>query len=521
MKYARSIVFSLLAILLVSGFAQGAEKVVKRDWVLKPGVNCKLEDYRAVFGMQNIMSFGSAFDEAWVEEDGNVSASAKVSGDISSSGSSYQFAPAHGVAGVRKYYTTHISEPLEVGLTAIFKVIKVNVNSYPSNPTSVQPVPQGGAYANAMFFIRVTDIEDNKVYKKWLQNYTSCACAWLVFDHNLKADPPLTFTLKPGHHYKLEAYVETKAAAFAEPNSTAFGAGDAEMSVRVQDLQISPKNPPWVSVWSMEFVPNTYDTYDRYERLLKRDGKAYFPAQFRFNISAGGDYAAAESYVRLDCRGSKAVKVTGDLPGASAQTGQVSYKLPAGGGSWSSTVLIDTEVDPNKAPLTALPAPMVSYLMTMDKSNANPPQAAIAEYDPSNWGILIGDKAVMYDDWGTGAVLQALHEQLASKKPHLVLNTENLCYKNPKTGEITPVDEMIPSGLTLAPSLKRTKKTPTDADIQLALKDRTFIYAEKQAIGVYARAANGEFVSNSKDDLNYAGVFDFIPRPQPIILEAR
>lgn len=516
MRLVKIAIVPVLLVMFIASFAEGAVQLANREWVLKPGVNCKVEDYRSVFGMNNIRSFGTSFDSSWTDKEGSANVSANTSGVLSSSGSTYSFAPSHGWAGVVKNYTPDITTPMDVGLEAIYKVTSHAVEALPSTSGD------GGGYARAMFYLRVTDQEDNKVYTKWVLNYGGIACAFVVGETQDKDDKPLTFTLKPGHHYKLEAFIETKAAAFADPNSTSVGSATARMSVAIQDLRVVPKNPPWVSVWSMEFVPKTYDTYDRYERILKKEGKAYFPARFKFTISAGGDYAAADSYVRLDCRGSKVVKVTGDLPGASAQTSQVSYMIPAGGGMWSSSVLIDTEVDPNKAPLTSLPAPMVQYFMTMDGVKTETHKNPTIEYDPSNWGILIGNKAVMYDEWGTGAILQAIREQNSSSRPQLALNTQNLCFKNPVTGEVTPVDQMIPSGVTIKPPLKLSSNPPTDKEIQIALKNNRNIYTETQAIGVYARAANGaDFVSNTKQDLKYIAVFDFLPRPQPIILEPR
>ena len=161
--------------------------------------------------------------------------------------------------------------------------------------------------------------------------------------------------------------------------------------------------------------------------------------------------------------------------------------------------------------------------MTMDNATVETNKKPILEYDPSNWGILIGDKAVMYEDWGTGAVLQAIREQNSKTRPQLALNTENLCFMNPVTGEVTPLDEMIPSGMSLSPILKPASNPPSDAGIQLALKHNVCVYSETQAIGVYARAANGgvDFVSEQKADLKYTAVFDFIPRPQTETLEAR
>ena len=507
---------SVLLLLTATAIAQTKERSVKRRWLLEPGVNCKIEDYQSVFGLTGTFSTGSTFDDSWASEDGNVSASADNNGSLSSSGETYQFAYSHGLAGVVRDYTADISEPMDVGLQATYKVTQDVVDALPSEPGS------GGAYARNLLRLRVTDEDDHKEYSKWLTNHGAIAGGFIMGETMDKSDTPLTFTLEPGHHYKLEAFIETKAAGFADPNSTACGSGEARMKVKILTLGLVPKNPPWVSVWSTEYVPRTFDTYDRYERILKRDKKNYFPAEFKLCFSAGGDYTAADSYVRVDCRGSQVVKVTGDLPGASAQTGQVSFALPVGGGEWTSTILLDSEVDPNKAPVSTLPAPMVRYLMTVDSVDVGP-STTTYEYDPSNWGILIGNEAVMFEDWGTGAILQALREQYGKTKPQLALNTENLCFKNPKTGEVTPVDQMVPAGVKLAPTLKRPTTTPTDAEIQLALDHEVCLYSEIQAIGVHARAANGnvDFVADQKADIKYNAVFDFLPRPQPKTIEAR
>lgn len=508
------VVFSMLSSILV-----GEEKIQlgKRKWLLEPGVNCKLEDYRSVFGSSNVMTLSGGFDGTTTDKEGSTTVSANANGQLESKGKTYQFAPTRGIAGVYNNYTPDISAAMDVGFEAEYKVLMDVVDAASATPT------QGGAYARNLLMLRVTDNDDHKVYTKYATNHCKFAGAFVLGETADRADSPLTFTLKPGHHYKLEAYIETKAAGYAEPNSTNTGSGENNMKVKINALRIVPKNPPWVSVWVSKYVPSTYDTYDRYERVLQGEHKAYFPSEFRFEVSAGGDYTQADSYVTLNCGQAQVRNVQGNLPGASINTGRVRYMLPQGGGEWYSSVWVDAEIDPNKAPVTTLPVPLAQYWLTMEKSNQQT-QTLKFEYEPKNWGIKIGDEVIPYNQWGTGAVLQALVEQNRTRKETSVASWNNLYFMNPKTGVAVPVSELMPSGLK---PVKVSIGNPTieisPASLQQTLADRVVIYSEKQVISVQGHAANGgvQFACNHKEEVGYTAVFDFIPRPQPIELNAR
>jgi len=182
-------VFLLIpAAIIATGLMGRAKSVAKRQWILKPGVNCKVADYQSVFGMKNVRSFGSSFDSSWTDKEGSTSVSATNGGSLSSSGNTYQFAPSHGWAGVVNNYAPDISSPMEVGLEAVYKVTAHSVEAYPTTKG------EGGGYARAMLMLRVTDKEDNKVYTKWILNYGAIAGAFLSGETQDKDSNPLTGT---------------------------------------------------------------------------------------------------------------------------------------------------------------------------------------------------------------------------------------------------------------------------------------------------------------------------------------
>jgi len=509
----------LMVFSMVFSIASAQEKINlgQRKWILEPGVNCNSEDYRKVFGTANLMSFAQGFDEPWTKKEGNTQVSANAGGDLNSQGSTYLFAPTHGFAGVINHFKPDISAEMEVGLQADYKILLDYVDAASATPT------QGGAYARNLFFLRVTDKNTGKVLQKFITNHGRFAGAFTMGESMDRSDTPLTFMLKPGHEYKLEAFIETKAAGYAEPNSTNTGSGENKMKVKLHSLSIVPKNPPWVSIWSVQYVPFAYDTYDRYERVLKRDHKDYFPGEFRFNVSAGGDYTQADSYVSLNCGQAQVLKVSGSLPGATVNGSRARFLIPQGGGEWETTVLLNTEVDPNKAPVTTLPAPLAQYWLTMEKSKVDTSNTRI-EYLPQNWGIKVGDEVIPYEKWGTGAVAQAILEQNRQRKPSPLLDCQNLYFKNPKTGEVTPVSALVPKGTTMVKvPLGNPTVEVTPQSLATSLAKRAVLYSEQQSIAVLGHVANGgvQFSSDFREDLKYTAIFDFIPRNQTSVLEAR
>ncbi|MCL6614960.1 MAG: hypothetical protein K6U03_10180, partial [Firmicutes bacterium] len=282
-----------------------ATKAANR-WLLVPGVNCRPEDFRAVFGLGQFVSSPASFDDRWTAKQGDAEAQAETSGLLRCRSVGEKWQPAQARAGVVWNYLARNSEPLNIGLEADYKILSELPVALPSMEGT------GGSYARIVFWLKVTDTNSGKVYQKWLFNHGACAIGPAALDTPQLDKNVLTFTLEPGHSYRIEAIAETIAAVYNDPGGDETGSASAELMVKVNRLNITPKNPPWISVWSAYFVPRTFDTYDRYERWLQSArGQRYFPAEFNLGFSAGGDYSPAESYVAVDCGAAVAAAVGG------------------------------------------------------------------------------------------------------------------------------------------------------------------------------------------------------------------
>ncbi|MGD9497820.1 MAG: hypothetical protein AB7Y46_16070, partial [Armatimonadota bacterium] len=176
-------------------------------WMLVPGVNCSVSDFRAVFGAQNVLTLGEQFDGSWEDSQGSTTVSAQTNGALASSSRTYKFAMSHGRAAVVKYYTAPNSEPMQVGLGVEYTTVVDTVSTTPSSGGT------GGACARNMLWLRVTDTDTGKSQMKWVLNHGHSSVSVAMGETYQKDDQPLTFTLIPDHRYKLEAIVETKAAS--------------------------------------------------------------------------------------------------------------------------------------------------------------------------------------------------------------------------------------------------------------------------------------------------------------------
>lgn len=486
---------------------------VKGRWVLVPGVNCSVSDFRAIFGGQNVLTLGDRFDDAWKESLGQTTVSADTDGALASSGRSYNFAASNGRAAVVKHYTAPNQEPLEVGLSIQYNTLVDTVSTSPSSDGC------GGAYASNILWLRVTDTDTGKSQMKWVLNHGHCSCSVIFGETYRKDEEPLTFTLVPGHHYKLEAIIETMAAGYNDPGSDA-GQAQAALSVRVAALKIVPKNPPWVSIWCTLFVPRTFDTYDRYERaLLASTGQHYFPAEFRIGVSAGGDYAPSDSFIRLSCPDAQVVSVQGDLQSvAQISPGRAYFPLPAGGGIWRAQLMLDCEVDPLKVPVMPLPAPLVQYFLATDGIKIEP--HTLAQYDPDNWAVLIGGQPVPFSQWGTGAIAHAIIRQHMGSVPEF--NWDTLCIVNPRSGQPVSLTKLSPAPESIPHLRLQSGSAPSPEQLQAVVVNRRVLYSQTRTLQFTACAANGTLAKDEKSaDTKYEAVFDFIPRPMDQPLQAQ
>ncbi len=511
MKGIRRYLFPALLVLLSFGTLRVPAATAADRWLLMPGVNCRLEDFRAVFGPAQLVAGPIPFDGRWTAKEGEAEAKAETNGLLSCRSKGELWQPAQARAAVVWNYSAKNGEPMNVGLAADYQIVTGLPVALPS------PEGEGGSYARVVFWLKVTDTNNGKTYQKWFFNHGACAIGPGSLDNPQADKNVLTFTLEPGHNYRIEAVAETIAAVYCDPGGDETGTASAELVVNVNRLNLTPKNPPWISVWSTYFVPRTFDTYDRYERWLQgARGQGYFPAEFNLGFSAGGDYSPAESYVSVDCGAAMPAEVS-SFPNYQLGPHRVTLKLPAGGGRWTVKINLDAEVDPVKVPVLPLPAPLVEFFMT--NTPVKPDPLVGLQFDPENYSIKIGENMFRFKDWGKGPVVRIIQEQHGGGPR---LDWETIYYRNPRTGETISLKDLARRlGIAKSSRLVLSGQPPTEKEISLAIEHRIVIYQEAQSLRLKARVANGpDFTTEETAEVKYTGVFDFLPRPQSAFLDA-
>lgn len=93
---------------------------------------------------------------------------------------------------------------------------------------------------------------------------------------------PVTF--KPGHSYRIEAYIV--AAAYLWPD----GRSQAQVTGTIKGMTLVPLQPPWITTRLVSASANDADTWDALEGALALQGRHYYVGAARLKVSAGGNF---------------------------------------------------------------------------------------------------------------------------------------------------------------------------------------------------------------------------------------
>ncbi|MBL7223241.1 MAG: hypothetical protein ISS72_05290 [Candidatus Brocadiae bacterium] len=353
-----------------------------------------------------------AYDGTW----GNGSADAATGGLI-------VHAMDQGHAGQAKEaavywdFTHEGSAPLDIDYVVKFSPVTARPESDCGGPMA------GGGFSKVILSLVVQDQTGGGEVSHIVYRVSSGNAGGIGTGTKATTEPRLPVHMLPGHKYRFAAQLEASACGYADPGpkgNQMRGSAEASGAVTVVAMGLAPTHGPKVEVKVLDVYPEVYDTWDRFEtKLLRYRRMQYYPAVARVHLYCGGQYAAAESYVRIYLSKGEG-KLMFLKPEMVAAAGWHQQRIndkeirltpppPVAGGlggfTFEPLVRVDMEASPHRKrrhyPVDYVLGPVLRVWESLDMRTPSKPQLVaptnrlMSLYDATQWYVVMpADQAV-------------------------------------------------------------------------------------------------------------------------------